>query len=120
MNDRPIGYWLKHLDTLLEHAMDDVLPVSRREWQVLNATANGADPRALDAFDAIDEATRRLTERGWLAGGQLTDAGRAAHTEIAERVGAFRRRSMAGVTPQEYQATVGVLRRMAANLTSPG
>lgn len=114
--DKPIGYWLKHLDTLLERSMDGALSVSRREWQVLNAVTHDMD---LDPFDGVEEAVDRLTERGWLAGGRLTDEGRAAHAESSERVARFRRQAMEGVTAQEYQATVDVLRRMAANLT-PG
>ncbi len=116
--DRPIGYWLKHLDTLVENAMDQALhPVSRREWQVLNAAVHdSADPMP---FDGVEEAVERLMARGWLAeDGRLTDAGRAAHAEVAEKVGRFRRQVIEGVSPQEYQATVDVLRRMSANLTT--
>ncbi|MFI7705668.1 MarR family transcriptional regulator [Nonomuraea sp. NPDC049480] len=114
--EKQIGYWLKNLDTLLEASMDEALQMSRREWQVLNTTAHGARPDELEPFDGVNEAVERLTARGWLADSRITEAGRAAHTEIAERVARFRRRVSEGVTPEEYQATVDVLRRMAANL----
>ncbi|RVX47048.1 hypothetical protein EDD27_9969 [Nonomuraea polychroma] len=117
--DRPIGYWLKHLDNLLESAMDQALEtVTRREWQVLNAAAQGGGSGPMP-FDGVEEAVERLVARGWLSDERLTEAGKAAHAEIAERVGRFRRQVSAGVTPEEYQATVDVLRRMAANLTGP-
>ena len=114
--DKPIGHWLKHLDTLLEDSMDRALQsTSRREWQVLNAAMLGdTDPMP---FESVDEAVDRLTAKGWLADGRLTDAGRAAHAELTEQVGRFRRQAVEGVSTEEYQATVGVLRRMAANLT---
>ncbi|MFC4117431.1 MarR family winged helix-turn-helix transcriptional regulator [Nonomuraea zeae] len=113
--DKPIGYWLKHLDDLLESSMEQALSgTSRREWQLLNAAALG-DTGPLP-FEGVEEATAGLTAKGWLADGRLTDSGRAAHARIAEQVGGFRRQATEGVSPEEYQATVGVLRRMAANL----
>lgn len=84
---------------------------------MLNTAAHGARPEELKPFDGVEEAVERLTTRGWLrADGRITEAGKAAHAEIAERVTQFRRRVSEGVTPEEYQATVDVLRRMAANL----
>jgi hypothetical protein len=115
--EKHIGYWLKNLDTLLESSMDDALQMSRREWQVLNTVAHGAPPAELTPFTGVDEAVGQLTARGWLADGRITEAGAAAHAEIGERVAAFRRRASEGVTPEEYQATMDVLRRMSANLT---
>ncbi|WP_327585786.1 MarR family transcriptional regulator [Nonomuraea sp. NBC_00507] len=115
--EKHIGYWVKNLDTVLESAMDDALRVSRREWQVLNTAAHDARPDELAPFAGVEEAVEQLTARGWLADRRITAAGRAAHAEIAERVVLFRQRVSAGVSPEEYQATVDVLRRMAANLT---
>jgi hypothetical protein len=117
--DKPIGYWLKHLDTLLENAMSRALTdhgTSRREWQVLNAAADDQFAGALAPFDGVDEAVAALTARGWLADGRLTEDGRAAHAAVSERVTGFRRQVVEGVSPEEYRATVGVLTRMAANL----
>ncbi|WP_188197014.1 MarR family winged helix-turn-helix transcriptional regulator [Nonomuraea sp. SYSU D8015] len=116
--EKHIGYWVKNLDTVLESAMDDALRMSRREWQVLNTTAHGGRPAELEPFTGLEEAVERLTARGWLADGRITEAGRAAHAQIAERVGRFRRQVSMGVTPEEYQTTVDVLRRMADNVTS--
>ncbi|MBB5776965.1 helix-turn-helix domain-containing protein [Nonomuraea jabiensis] len=113
--DKPIGHWLKHLDNLLEDAMEQALQTTtRREWQVLNLAAQ--ESTYTMPFTGVDEAVERLTARGWLADGRLTDAGRAAHGEISEKVGRFRQRVLEGVSSQEYLATVDVLRRMSANL----
>ncbi|MFI9840750.1 MarR family transcriptional regulator [Nonomuraea sp. NPDC051941] len=113
--DKPIGHWLKHLDNLLEDAMEQALQTTtRREWQVLNRAAH--ESTYTMPFTGVDEAVERLTARGWLADGELTDAGRAAHEEISEKVGRFRQKVLEGVSPQEYVATVDVLRRMSANL----
>ncbi|MER6951426.1 MarR family transcriptional regulator [Nonomuraea sp. NPDC000554] len=119
--NKPIGYWLKHLDNLFESAMDDALAeqgVTRRQWQILNALAHNAeDPRdALRPFSGVTGALDELTARGWIADDRLTDAGRDAHAVIAQHVGRFRQRAVDGVSTQEYQATVDVLSRMCANL----
>ncbi|NRQ30746.1 winged helix-turn-helix transcriptional regulator [Nonomuraea sp. NN258] len=119
--NKPIGYWAKRLDTLLDEAMDRELAaqgVSRREWQALNTLATtGDDPvTALAPFAGVDDAMAGLTARGWLAGAELTPAGRAAHEAISDRVRAFRWKAAEGLTPEEYATTVDVLRRMAANL----
>ncbi|MGV9383230.1 helix-turn-helix domain-containing protein [Nonomuraea sp. NPDC003707] len=117
--DKPIGHWLKHLDNLLEDAMEQALQTTtRREWQVLNQAAQESTYTMpfTGPFTGVDEAVERLTARGWLADGGLTDAGRAAHEEISEKVGRFRQKVLEGVSPQEYVATVDVLRRMSANL----
>src|SRR5215468_7734256 len=97
---RPIGYWLKHLDRLIEDTFDRALAdgnLSRRHWQVLNALAaapatsaglaaalapfTGGDPAAL--APVIDD----LTRRGWVtadAAGRaaLTGDGAAAHQRV--------------------------------------
>ncbi|MGY4771314.1 MarR family winged helix-turn-helix transcriptional regulator [Kribbella sp. CWNU-51] len=126
-DNKPIGWWLKEVDRLLEASFEQVLAadgLSRRQWQALNAAA-GADPiaTALAPFltgDAAELAavTDPLVERGWLSGDQLTPAGAEALRELTTKVQAQRRRVIAGVSDDEYLATIGVLRRMAANLGS--
>lgn len=131
---RPIGYWLKHLDRLIEAAFERALAgegLSRRHWQVMNVLA--AAPRGTEGLASalrpfwgegavpLDEVVAELERRGWVArdgGGALalTAAGRAAHAAVAERVDAARRVAAEGITGDEYVATVAVLRRMAGNL----
>ncbi|MEV4396879.1 MarR family transcriptional regulator [Nonomuraea sp. NPDC049607] len=116
--DKPIGYWVKHLDNLLEDAMGQTLSAygaSRREWQLLHATAHDQNAAALAPFEGVEEAVQSLTSRGWLADGELTAEGRATHAAVSEHVTRFRRRITEGVSPQEYLTAVDVLRRMAAN-----
>ena len=132
--DRPIGYWLKHLDRLIEATFDHTLAdeaLERRDWQVMNALQTGpleatglAD--ALRPFWGEGAVTLvvvlgRLRGRGWIeddARGRLalTAAGVAAHTDVAARVQATRRRMLDGLTAEQYRATVEVLGRMAENL----
>lgn len=136
---RPIGYWLKHLDNLLERQVDTTLAglglgLGRRHWQVLNTLGGG--PRtpgelrqALAPFWAgagarLDEVLAGddgLRARGWArtaAGGawELTERGRAAHTEAAGRIAETRALVLEGLTLEEYTETVRVLSVMAANV----
>jgi DNA-binding MarR family transcriptional regulator len=47
-SQRPIGYWLKHLDRLIEHTFEQTLGqdgLTRRHWQVLTALTEQAVER---------------------------------------------------------------------------
>jgi DNA-binding MarR family transcriptional regulator len=132
--ERPIGYWLKHLDGLIEAAFDRALAedgLSRRHWQTMNVLAHAPlDERGLvealrpfwgEGAIALDEVTGELLRRTWIARGgdgsyALTPRGEAAHAAVAARVQAVRRSMTDGLTGEEYQATVRTLRRMAENL----
>ncbi|HEY3258987.1 MAG TPA: MarR family transcriptional regulator [Pseudonocardiaceae bacterium] len=132
--DQPIGFWLKHLDGLIERTFEHVLGrrgLRRRHWQLLNIVHEGggadraAAAGALRPFWTADgpsqpEVEDDLAGRGWLVvdgeAYRLTDKGRRAHAEVLAEVADIRRRSLDGLTGDEYQAVVGTLRRMSANL----
>jgi hypothetical protein len=124
-DNKPIGWWLKEVDRLLEQSFERVLAadgLSRRQWQLLNAVHGEARIAvALAPFLSGDPAelaslTDPLTDRGWLDADGLTPAGVAAHAQLREKVQAQRRRITNGIVDAEYLATVDVLRRMAVNL----
>ena len=132
--DRPIGFWLKLVDRLLDEGFDRLLGgacLTRRHWQALTALQAGpATVQELDSslapfLDDQDPTTRPvlndLAARGWATWTAddrvaATPAGAAAHGELLATVSAHRRRVADGVTAKEYRATLAVLRRMAANL----
>lgn len=130
---RPIGFWLKLVDRLIDEAFDAVLStdgLTRRHWQVLDMLRRGATsgPALADrlapflsaAEPDVEPVLADLAGRGWVAldgdGARLTDAGAAAHQRLRTGVAATRERLVDGLTPEQYAATVDVLRRMAANL----
>ena len=131
---RPIGFWLKLVDRLIDESFDTLLAgagLTRRHWQVLNvmlagpATVEQIDTHVAPFLGAGEPTTRPVVDdlcaRGWATWtngdrAALTEAGAAAHAELLAKVSDNRRRMAAGITPDEYQATVGVLRRMAGNL----
>jgi DNA-binding MarR family transcriptional regulator len=131
---RPIGYWLKHLDRLIDDSFSRALAadeLTRRHWQVLNTAARGpASPaeltQALEPFLRDDPAqlattVNDLTRRGWVSRDQdgrlcLTPGGRAAHQKTRDRVRQNRDLLIRGVSADEYAAVTATLARMAANL----
>ena len=136
--DRPIGYWLTKLDGLIDGHFERQLGaagLTRRQWQVLNLL--GAGPRSIpelqaglepflrDSAGELSDAVSGLVSRGWADSQDNVDQshrGPARHNS-----GCSRRRSLnfakalaLGISPEEYQATIDVLARMAANLESAG
>ena len=129
---KPIGYWLKTLDRLIDENFDRALAaegVQRRHWQILNIikmspATNATIAAALDPFwtegaITLDEVLADMTRRGWITGHeprQLTAGGEAALGAIRQRAN-LREKIMAGLTAEQYTQTVAVLEQMAANLT---
>ncbi len=130
---QPIGYWLKHLDRLIEDTFERALAterLTRRHWQTLNAVQSGPVTQAgldealapflADDPDGARAAVDDLVARGWMerSGGplRLTAVGEVAFAGVRATVTATRRQVMDGVSPEEYSAVVDVLRRMSANL----
>jgi len=128
-DNKPIGWWLKEVDRLLEQSLAGALAVEgvdRRQWQLLNAVAAEGSAIALAPFlpeqADRDRATAALVERGWVERRgdalALTADGAALRSRLTVLVGAQRRRITAGISDAEYGATVDVLRRMAGNLAT--
>jgi hypothetical protein len=134
LQERPIGYWLQHLDRLIDQAAGRALAdehLTRRHWQVMNIVRKS--PLGPDALaDALrpfwgpgaitfDQVTSELAGRGWLsrdAAGQyaLSPAGQAAHAAVQEKIYGIRAQFLTGLTEGDYLHTVQMLQRMAANL----
>jgi DNA-binding MarR family transcriptional regulator len=133
----PIGWWLRRADAAIEAAQADALAaagVTRTHWQALNLlhadrTTPAADVAAtlVDFADgpAVDALLADLAGRGWVTGDQepaaglrLTEAGAGARADLLARVAAVRDRATAGISDDEYRATVATLRRLVANLAA--
>lgn len=132
---RPLGYWLKHIDRTIEEQFAQLLAaegLNRRAWQVLNTLAQApATAAQLDAalapFLTEDEPTvagyaDALLTRGDATADDgtytLTSTGRQTHARVAALVRAQRARVTAGLTPDDYATVIGLLQRIAANLTT--
>ena len=132
---RPIGYWLKRLDRLIDAQFERQLGeagLSRRHWQLLNLLEDGPrsvpelqaelEPFLQGAPEELSEAISGLVTRGWADSQDnivsLTETGQAQFGLVKARVAELRQALMAGISPEEYQATIEVLARMAANLES--
>ncbi|SNR87634.1 MarR family winged helix-turn-helix transcriptional regulator [Blastococcus mobilis] len=125
---RPIGWWVRRLDALLEQAVDSAVAgeeLTRRHWQVLHSLAEGAsgDLRATlaDFPGDVGAVVTDLVERGWVErstddGLTLTAEGRAGHDRVAAAVGRVRKHVADGLSAQEYEHAILVLGRMVENV----
>jgi DNA-binding MarR family transcriptional regulator len=135
-SERPIGYWLKKLDRLIDQQFERQLEeagLSRRQWQLLNLLEDGPrstpelqselEPFLQDDPDDLSDALSGLVTRGWADSQEnvvtLTGTGRAQFGLVKAKVAELRQALTAGISADEYQATIDVLARMAANL-EPG
>jgi hypothetical protein len=136
-DQRPIGYWLKLVDNLIERQFATTLDehgVTRRQWQLLNVLArSSATVEQLDdaiapfldgASESAVEHLSELIDSAWVdataEGYELTDRGRTAFATLAEVVAKQRAVVAQGITEAEYSETVGVLEKMARNLGFTG
>ena len=132
-SERPIGYWLKKLDRLIDEQFEQQLGeagLSRRQWQVINLLEG--DPRSVpelqselepflqEDLDDLTDALSGLVTRGWVVSQDNivnpTETGQAQLKLIKAKVTELRQASMAGISPEEHQTTIDVLARMASNL----
>ncbi|MFC3577806.1 MarR family winged helix-turn-helix transcriptional regulator [Streptomyces yaanensis] len=131
---RPLGYWLKHIDGAIEENFGRLLAadgLNRRGWQVLNALSYEPITIAelddtMAAFLSTDEPTMRpyvdrFVERGWAHiadddTATLTDEGRQAHQRVSEKSGILRAQVMECLSPEEYGLLVNLLQRVATHL----
>jgi hypothetical protein len=127
---RPIGFWLKLVDKLIDRRFEEVLEehgVTRRQWQLLNVLQRG--PAALEELDAavapfLDddgessaEHLEELVGSGWVAPGySITEAGSTAMEGLGHAVEEMRGAMSEGITEDDYSTTLAVLERMARNL----
>ena len=117
--ERPIGWWVRRLDALLEEAVDAVVTgegLTRRHWQALHSLATGTELE-----DDVDTVVSDLVGRGWvvrLGTGRvgLTPDGAAAHDRVNRAVGRVRRHVADGLSRNEYERTILVLSRMVDNI----
>jgi DNA-binding MarR family transcriptional regulator len=131
---RPLGYWLKLVDRLIDEQFASTLEdhgVTRRQWQLLNVLRNEpATEERLDAavapFLSADggessaEHLAELVDSSWvsLSNGTytITERGASALDKLSEVVSVQRTVVSEGVSPDQYEQTVTVLERMARNL----
>ena len=135
---RPIGYWLKLVDRLIDEQFAATLEehgVTRRQWQLLNVLTRGVATveeldEAIVPFLSKDERSGKpessaehlteLIDSGWIdatpSGYELTERGKAALDRMSTVVAAQRTSIAQGVSAEEYTETIDVLQRMAKNL----
>jgi DNA-binding MarR family transcriptional regulator len=131
---RPIGYWLKLVDRLIDERFDETLDehgVTRRQWQLLgalsreDATLEQLNTEIAPFLDADTEESSashlaELMESGWVAVAgdtyAITEQGRVAYDRLSAVVQGIRDAVADGFDEDEYATTLNALERMARNL----
>ena len=135
-DQRPIGYWLKLVDNLIERKFAETLDehgVTRRQWQLLSVLARGTA-----TVEQLDEAVRpffsdnessaehlsELIDSAWVDatadGYEMTERGFTAFGTLSEVVAQQRTIIGQGISDAEHAQTVAVLEKMARNLGFTG
>jgi DNA-binding MarR family transcriptional regulator len=131
-DQRPIGYWLKLVDKLIEAQFATTLDehgVTRTQWQLMNVLARqpasveqltASVAPFLDTGETAAEHLAELIDSEWVDSEQsayrLTERGTAALERLTVVVTAQRATMAEGMTAEQYDVTVTVLEKMARNL----
>lgn len=133
-DQRPIGYWLKLVDRMIDERFASTLEehgVTRRQWQLLGVLSRGdataeqlgaavAPFLAADEGETVVDHLSELVESGWVTdssgGYSITERGSTAFTRLAEVVAANREIATEGISEDEYLALLKTLERVARNL----
>ncbi|WP_213815325.1 MarR family winged helix-turn-helix transcriptional regulator [Glaciihabitans sp. dw_435] len=137
---RPLGFWLKLLDRMIDERFASTLEehgVTRRQWQLLSVLSTGGatveqldvaiapflaapNPRADIEPESSVEHLSELIESGWVdatpAGYEVTERGSVAYRRLADVVAANREIATEGLTTGEYSAMIDTMERIARNL----
>lgn len=133
--EKPIGYWLKAADLSITAKVNENLAqfkITRFHWQVLNTIKDhdmitkaqilGTLKNFLDE-NRLEEILRDFTERKWIyeearSGTitiQLTEEGKKAYEEILAKQQQTRMQLFAGLTMEDYETTIKVLKKVVEN-----
>jgi hypothetical protein len=122
---RPLGYWLRVVDGLLDRefaAALDAEGISRRDWMALNVLSGDIDaPEVRERLIRRGKRLRGLEERGWVqehgdGTWSLTDLGRAERERVGAIVDGIRSRVTGAVGDDAYAAMTASLEAIAREL----
>ncbi len=128
----PIGYYLRRLDNLLTTGINEIhneFGINRSEWQMLNLIHENPNIdkqtlfEPLLEFSDIDSLENKLNN---FALNQLisdkiniclTNKGEDFYSKCLQKQLAFRKKSMKGISEDDYNKTISVLEKVINNLT---
>jgi len=134
MAERPIGFWLKLVDRLIDERFAAIIEehgVTRRQWQLLGViAASEATAEQLDAAiapflqagttETSADHLAELVDSDWVSISdgeyELTERGKVAFDRLSEVVAGLRRTVADGLSEAEYATTLSSLEQMARNL----
>jgi DNA-binding MarR family transcriptional regulator len=131
---RPVDFWLRLLDGLINEHFGKILDehgVTRRQWEVMNLLSTGSASHdelaealapfhhGLQARTLTDELAE-LEDSGWLLRREqvyeLTERGRTSYQRLEPVLRATDEEIARGISTEDYATMLDVLERMAINL----
>ncbi|MDN5941673.1 MAG: hypothetical protein L0H94_07305 [Nitrospira sp.] len=131
-HEKPIGYWLKHCHDLLDRYISTQQAeneIDRLDWQILNVLHQQAKPDSrleveLEPFASsctISSHLGQLRDKGLLSpGNEITEKGRESFQAFAAVQDKIREVVSSGISQEQYETTINVLRRIADNIEQAG
>ncbi|HEU4545248.1 MAG TPA: GyrI-like domain-containing protein [Microlunatus sp.] len=135
MGQRPLEFWLRLVDDLLNERIDSALEehgVTRRQWAMINvltaSTASRADLDVAvarffpppDRTSSTEEELSELVESGWIAQEngfyELSERGRVVHNRLEAAWARRDHELMSGISAAELSQVIDLLERLARNL----
>lgn len=132
---RPLDFWLRLVDGLLNERVDSALEehgVTRRQWAMINLLTSGAAGWAdldsalapflppPDQTSSSQEELSELVESGWVSEQDssytLTDRGRLVHSRLEAAWARRNQELMRGISGADLANLIGLLERLARNL----
>lgn len=129
--EKPIGYWLKKIDSLLTQQIDKVhnnKGINRKGWQILNTIMHKEKIERTDLKELIrplmtelemNEILNNLKDKKYLNGLEtlsLTPEGISFFKELSEIQQKIRMQTMNGISFDEYEIMMNTLKKIAKNL----
>jgi DNA-binding MarR family transcriptional regulator len=129
---RPLGFWLKLVDRLVDEQFERALAdfgVTRHQWELLNILSPGPstltrlnrdfEPFLASGTSAADHLAD-LIDRGWVDVAfeyyELTGEGASRHAELHRVVANNRSAALVDVSDEDYATTLRSLERVARTL----
>lgn len=135
--EKPIGYWLKEADKLITAKVNENLAkynLTRFHWQVLNTIKNKDTVTKEEIFqllqnfideNQLQQILNDFSSRNWIIQRedgklnqsfiQMTEEGNRSFKEILEAQQKTRKQLFEGLTMEDYETTIRVLKQVVEN-----
>lgn len=132
--DRPIGFWLKEADRAITERVNrglEELGLTRFHWQVINVLYENESVSRKEILDILahflddiklNQILSDFAKNEWITARKntvvITNKGKAAYGEVRAAQQKIRMDLFTGLTKDEYETTMKVLKKIVENSTT--